>query len=43
VARRITEELGGQRNRVIVVFREYPMTGCAQGGVGLDDEAKGKA
>jgi hypothetical protein len=42
VARRVTEEVGAQHNRVIVVFREYPMTGCAQGGVTLDDEGKAR-
>jgi hypothetical protein len=39
----VGEEVGGQHDRVIVAFREYPMTGSAQGGVTLADEAKGKA
>jgi phenylpyruvate tautomerase PptA (4-oxalocrotonate tautomerase family) len=47
VARRVTdvvaEEVGAQHDRVNVVFREYPMTDSAQGGVTLAAEAKGKA
>lgn len=47
VARRVTdvlvEEVGAQRDRLIVVFREYPTTNYAQGGITLADEAKASA
>lgn len=47
VAKRVTdvlvEEVGAQRDRLVVVFREYPTTDYAQGGITLADEAKATA
>lgn len=44
VAARVTdvvvEEVSAVRERVIVVFREYPTTDYAQGGITLADEAR---
>jgi 4-oxalocrotonate tautomerase len=36
----VTEELGAAHERVIVVFREYPTTDYAQGGITLAEEAR---